>query len=402
MALKVLKFGGTSLASIERIEAVSGYIGDQVALDNQLVVVVSAMGKMTDELKGMAYKISDSPDPRELDMLLTAGERIAMALLSIALQKRGIPSQSFTGSQSGILTDGTHGNARIERILGDRLRSALSENKVAVVAGFQGMNLETKNITTLGRGGSDLTAVAMADTLMADSCEIFTDVLGVYSADPLLVKNAKLISELHWDEMVLLAEAGAGVLHARAAVLARERGVPIRIASSFDFSSPGTTVGDVKRGALSNVCFVSCKSGLELHRYLLEQPPSSDFIAAQIKNNGNDSNDLFCSSIYSNCRVGGGNFIAIGVPALICAMDLAIEKSMEKTRYKNISRTKNIAVVTINFDDLSRFDGRFGKEWLALNKVELMYQQNDQSLTIVIDEKNLAEIVASIHDDILN
>src|SRR5690606_30593967 len=195
--LIVHKYGGSSVKSIERIEAVADHIADRARAGDQLVVTISAMGAQTDELLQMAIQISASPPRRELDMLLTAGERISMALLSIALQKRGHHAVSLTGSQSGILTDETHGNARIHKILGDRIRQGIADNRVVIVAGFQGVSPKTREVTTLGRGGSDLSAVALAAALDAKEVHLYKDVEGVYSADPRIVPNARLLPKIN-------------------------------------------------------------------------------------------------------------------------------------------------------------------------------------------------------------
>jgi aspartate kinase len=271
MALIVQKFGGTSVGTIERMGIVADIIAESRSKGNRMVVVVSAMGHETDRLKEMALEITKSPAPREMDMLLTAGERVSMSLLSIALQARGVVSKSFTGSQSGILTDGVHGNARIERILGDRIRNAVNEGAVAIVAGFQGMSTDTKEITTLGRGGSDLTAVALAVSLKADACEIFTDVRGVCSADPRVVRDAKVLEKLSWSEMTELAWMGAGVMHTRAAHLAEINQMPVIIRSSFERSAPGTVVEGLSMEKVhvsaiaqkSDAALISLRFGLE-------------------------------------------------------------------------------------------------------------------------------------------
>ncbi len=230
--VKVLKFGGSSVASPEKIRAVAVRISRERALGHALVVVVSAMGDTTDDLIELAQKVSQTPPDREMDMLLTAGERISMSLLSMALADLGVSALSFTGSQSGIITDNRHGRARIQRILGDRIRSALQEQKVAIVAGFQGVSVE-REITTLGRGGSDTTAVALAIALHAESCEIFTDVDGVFSADPRKVLGAKLWPMLPGNLLVELASRGAGVLHVRSAELALEHRLKLRVRNTF-------------------------------------------------------------------------------------------------------------------------------------------------------------------------
>lgn len=242
MTLVVQKYGGTSVGTLERIKAVAAHIRDSRQRFKNVVVVVSAMGDRTDELLALAHEISQDPPTREVDMLLTAGERISMALLAIALHEVGVPSQSLTGSQSGILTDETHGNARIIRITGERIREGISTGRVLIVAGFQGVSPLSKEITTLGRGGSDLTAIGLAQALGAQACEIYKDVDGVFTADPRLVPDAQLLSEISWDTMRELAWAGASVLHSRGAHVAAKFSIPLTIRSSFHPDRPGTVV----------------------------------------------------------------------------------------------------------------------------------------------------------------
>ncbi len=241
MAVVVQKYGGTSVADPSRIQAVADRVRDTVAQGNDLVVVVSAMGQTTDRLTSLAAEITSHPAPREMDMLLTAGERISMALLAMALEVRGVPAVSYTGSQAGILTDSSHGEARIREITGQRVRESLADGKVVIVAGFQGVDPESREITTLGRGGSDATAVAMAAALEADVCEIFTDVDGVFTADPRVVSEARKLTEISFDEMLELSAGGAGVLMSRSVEFGRRFGVPIHVRSSFN-ESEGTWV----------------------------------------------------------------------------------------------------------------------------------------------------------------
>lgn len=258
MALVVQKFGGTSVADADRIRNVATRIVDTYKEGNAVVAVVSAMGNGTDELLALAGDVSDRSHPRELDMLLTAGERVTMALVAMAIQDLGVEATSLTGSQAGILTTGRHGQAEIIEIKADRVRVALDENKVAIVAGFQGVNPSSKDVTTLGRGGSDATAVALAAALSADRCEIYTDVDGVYSADPRLVDTAMRIPELNYEEMLELASAGAGVLMPRSVEFGRRFNIPIHVRSSFH-GSEGTWVKEetmeqaVVRGIAHNV-----------------------------------------------------------------------------------------------------------------------------------------------------
>lgn len=247
MALIVQKYGGTSVADPERMRNVARHIAATKAQDNQLVIVVSAMGKATDNLLDLARQVSSAPTGREMDMLLTTGERISMSLLCMALQDLGVDAMSFTGSQVGIITDTVHGRAKILEIKGDRVREALSEGKVAVVAGFQGVST-AKEITTLGRGGSDTTAVALAAALKADACEIYTDVTGVFTADPRIVPQARKLKHLEFDEMLEMAGAGSKVLALRSVEFARNHNVPIHVRSSFTWEQGTWVTGEVRKG----------------------------------------------------------------------------------------------------------------------------------------------------------
>ena len=240
MALIVQKFGGTSVGNAERIRDVAEHVGRTREAGNDVVVVVSAMGKFTDDLIRMADEVSPTRPPRELDMLLTAGERISMALVCMALSARGVESASFTGSQAGIITDTDHTRAKILEIRPDRIREAIDAGLVPGVAGFQGVSTE-KDITTLGRGGSDVTAVALAAALKADVCEIYTDVKGVYSADPRVVPKARQLAVVSFDEMMEMAATGSRVLMLRSVEFARRHGVPLHVRSSFTWE-PGTWI----------------------------------------------------------------------------------------------------------------------------------------------------------------
>lgn len=233
MPVVVQKYGGTSVADPSRIEAVADRVVRTRADGNDLVVVVSAMGQTTDTLLDLAAQVSSAPHPREMDMLLTAGERISMALLAMALNDRGVPAVSYTGSQAGILTDSAHGGARITKITGERVRESLDAGRVVIVAGFQGVDPASREITTLGRGGSDTTAVALAGTLGATACEILTDVTGVLTADPRVVADARLLADIEYGQMLALAGAGAGVLMPHSVEFARDHGVPVHVRSSF-------------------------------------------------------------------------------------------------------------------------------------------------------------------------
>lgn len=240
MSLVVEKYGGTSVGTVERIQAVAENVAARARKGDQMVVVVSAMSGETNRLIGMARDISSEPSQREMDTLVSTGEQVTIALLSLALHNLDVSAVSYTGFQIPILTDDVHGKARIETIDGDSVKKSLVEGKVVVVAGFQGISANN-NITTLGRGGSDTTAVAMAAALKADECRIFTDVDGVYTADPRMVENARRLDRVTFEEMLELSGAGAKVMQIRAVEFASKYNVPIRVLSSFE-SGPGTLI----------------------------------------------------------------------------------------------------------------------------------------------------------------
>ncbi|MEV6860622.1 aspartate kinase [Streptosporangium subroseum] len=241
MALVVQKYGGSSVADASRIKRVAQRIVATKKAGNDVVVIVSAMGDTTDELLDLAQQVSPLPPGRELDMLLTSGERISMALLAMAIANLGHEARSFTGSQAGVITDSSHGRARIIDVTPGRIREALDGGQIAIVAGFQGVSQDTKDITTLGRGGSDTTAVALAAALSADVCEIYTDVDGIFTADPRIVPTARQIPKISYEEMMEMAACGAKILHLRCVEYARRFGLPIHVRSSFS-TKEGTWV----------------------------------------------------------------------------------------------------------------------------------------------------------------
>ena len=245
MNLIVQKFGGSSVANAERVRNVAGIVTETYKKGNNVVVVVSAQGDTTDDLIAKAHEINPNPSPREMDVLLTAGEQMSMALLAMEIERLGFPVKTLTGWQAGFLTDSTHGNARIRRINNERLDNELGKHNIVIVAGFQGMN-RYDDLTTLGLGGSDTSAVAIAASLHADLCQIYTDVDGVYTADPRLVKNAHKMDAITYDEMLELATLGAGVLHNRSVEMAKKYNVNLEVLSSLT-RNPGTIVKEVVR-----------------------------------------------------------------------------------------------------------------------------------------------------------
>ncbi|HEY7726014.1 MAG TPA: aspartate kinase [Anaeromyxobacteraceae bacterium] len=251
MALVVQKYGGSSVAGVEKLRRVAGLIAARRRAGDEVVAVVSAMGDTTDELLALAKQVSAAPPRRELDMLLSAGERVAMALLAMALHEEGVEARSFTGSQAGILTDESHASARIVEVRPIRVREELARGRAVIVAGYQGVSRD-REVTTLGRGGSDTTAVALAAALGAD-CEIYSDVAGVYTADPRAVPRARRLERLGYGEMQELARAGARVLNARAVEFARARGIAIRARSAFAGPEETVVAGEGAAGGIAGV-----------------------------------------------------------------------------------------------------------------------------------------------------
>ncbi|OBH84998.1 aspartate kinase [Mycobacterium scrofulaceum] len=252
MALVVQKYGGSSVADADRIRRVAERIVATKKQGNDVVVVVSAMGDTTDDLMDLAQQVCPAPPPRELDMLLTAGERISNALVAMAIESLGAEARSFTGSQAGVITTGTHGNAKIIEVTPGRLQAALDEGRIVLVAGFQGVSQDTRDVTTLGRGGSDTTAVALAAALRADVCEIYTDVDGIFTADPRIVHNARRLDKVTFEEMLEMAACGAKVLMLRCVEYARRYNIPVHVRSSYS-DKPGTVVvGSIKDIAMED------------------------------------------------------------------------------------------------------------------------------------------------------
>jgi len=280
MPIVVQKYGGTSVGTTERIRSVADRIARAREAGNDVVAVVSAMGESTDELLAMAADITPAPEPRELDMLLTAGERITMSLLAIAVNARGCRAASYTGSQAGIITDTQHGKAKIVEIRPKRILESLQAGNVVILAGFQGLSTEY-DITTLGRGGSDTTAVAMAGALDAEVCEIYTDVAGVFTADPRIEPGARKIDRISYEEMLELAAAGAKVLGLRSVEYARRHGVRLHVRSSFG-DEPGTWVVEDEDGMLESALIRGVALDVEEAKVTLDEVPDRPGVAAAI------------------------------------------------------------------------------------------------------------------------
>jgi len=339
----VQKFGGTSVGDPERIKRVAARIKSYYEKGYQLVVVVSAMGHTTDELVDLAGKIAKNPPKREMDMLLSTGEQISIALLAMALHDIEIPALSFTGGQVNIVTDGNFSNARIESIDTKRLIAELEKKQVCIVAGFQGID-ENQNITTLGRGGSDTTAVALAAALKAKECEIYTDVDGVYTTDPNKVEGARKLNQISYDEMLELASLGAGVLHSRAVEFAKKYGVVIHVKSSFNHNEGTKVVSENEIMEKITVTGVTLKS--DDARMTVADIPDKPGIAAEIFGALADKK-INIDVIVQSTGKDRHNTIAFTLPiAAISEARSVIETLTKKWGAGSISTDENIAIVS--------------------------------------------------------
>src|SRR4051794_12103272 len=347
VGLLVQKFGGTSVADPDRIRAVADHLVRTRRAGNNVVAVVSAMGKTTDDLVRLANDVTRHPGGREMDMLLTSGERISMALLSMAVEDLGQAAVSFTGSQAGILTDTDHGKAKIIEVRGDRIREALSDGKVAIVAGFQGVSTAS-DITTLGRGGSDTTAVALAAALGADACEIYTDVEGVYTADPRIVPTARKLARVSFDEMLEMAATGGRVLALRSVEFARNHHVKIHVRSSFTWA-PGTWVTEedpsvsMEQAILSGVTHDASEA-----KVTIEQVPDRPGVAATWFRALADAG-VNVDMIVQNVSTAGHTDISFTVPrADLSRAETVMEKIVVETEargYRTDARIGRVSLV---------------------------------------------------------
>jgi aspartate kinase len=323
VGLTVQKFGGTSVADADRIRAVADHVARTRRQGHDVAVVVSAMGKTTDELIRLAQDVSVTRPGRELDMLLTAGERISAALVSMALADLGVMATSFTGSQAGIITDTTHGRAKILEVRADRVREALAQGRVPVVAGFQGVSTD-RDVTTLGRGASDTTAVALAAALGADVCEIYTDVSGVFTADPRIVPEARRLAQLSFEEMLEMADTGARVLMPRSVEFARNHGVTLHVRSSFTWE-PGTWVKEedpsMEQAIVSGITHDTSEA-----KVTVTGVPDRPGIAARLFRSLADRG-VNVDMIVQNVSIHGTTDISFTVPKL--ELDAALEVTRE-------------------------------------------------------------------------
>ena len=401
MALIVQKYGGTSVADPDRMRNVAKHIAALRAQGTDVVAVVSAMGKATDNLVELARQVSSNPQGREMDMLLTTGERISMSLLCMALHDVGCDAMSFTGSQVGIITDTSHTKAKILEIKGDRVREALAAGKVAVVAGFQGVSTE-REITTLGRGGSDTTAVALAAALKADACEIYTDVTGVFSADPRLVPQARKLKELSFDEMLEMAGAGSKVLALRSVEFARNHNVPIHVRSSFTWEE-GTWVRGIdeerKRKMEEPIISGVVHDVGEAKMTLLGVPdrPGVSALLFESLAGANVNVDI----IVQNTSIDGTTDISFTLPiGDIATAEPILKKVGDEVGATGINKDENIVKLSLVGAGMKSSPGIAAKMFrvLADNGVNIeMISTSTIRISVVVERSELEKAVRALH-----
>ncbi len=397
MALIVQKYGGTSVGNVERIQHVADQVATVRKAGHNVVVVLSAMSGETDRLVRLAHEVTPTPDEREMDMLLSTGERVTIALLAMALRGRGVNAQSFTGRQVGIITDSTHTRARIARVTAERIKEALAEGVIPVVAGFQGINARS-DVTTLGRGGSDLTAVALAAALKADRCIIYTDVEGVYTADPNIVPAAHRLDKVSYEEMLELASLGAKVLQSRSVEFAAKYGVPVEVKSTFK-EGRGTLVtkedADMERVAVSGVT-----GDRNQAKITIVGVPDRPGIAAGLFGPVADAN-IIVDMIIQNVSQDSLTDISFTVPRadLAKAVGLA-ERVAKEIEAKSVGVTESIAKVSLVGVGMRSHSGVAARMFQVLSREGInvmMISTSEIKISCVIEEKYLELAMRALH-----
>jgi aspartate kinase len=397
MALIVHKYGGTSVGTVERIHRVADRVAKAREEGHDLVVVLSAMSGETDRLIKLAHEVAKTPDERELDMLLSTGERVTIALLAMELRGRGIDARSFTGRQVGIITDSAHTRARIARVAADRIREALKHGIIPIVAGFQGIN-EQSDVTTLGRGGSDLTAVALAAALKADRCIIYTDVDGVYTADPNVVPTARRLDKVSYEEMLELASLGAKVLQSRSVEFAAKFNVPVEVQSSFK-EGKGTLVvkedADMERVAVSGVTGDRHQAKLTIVGV-----PDRPGIAARIFGPIAEAN-IIVDMIIQNVSQASLTDMSFTVPrADLSKAAPIVQRVAQDIGAKSVAVTEAIAKVSLVGVGMRTHSGVAAKMFDVLSKSGInimMISTSEIKISCVIEEKYLEQAMRALH-----
>jgi len=398
VALIVQKYGGTSVGDVGRIRQVARRIVETREAGNDVVVVVSAMAGETDRLLTLAYEITDAPDDRELDVILATGEQVSIGLLSLAIQARGAEARSFTGTQVRILTDSAHTKARILNVDVERIRQALGEGEIAIVAGFQGVNAEDE-VTTLGRGGSDLTAVALAAAVKADVCEIYTDVEGVYTADPDLVPTARKLPRITYEEMIELASLGAKVLQARAVEYAKNYNVSVHVRSSFS-RNPGTLVvqGDpeMEKVVVSGITYDKKEAKITITR-VVDRPGIAAKLFGRVADAG-----VVVDMIVQNISQDGHTDISFTVPrtdfhkATEIVRGIATEIGADQVLGEE--RIAKVSIVGVGMRTHSGVAAKMFAALAAKNINIMMISTSEIKVSCVIEEKYAELAVRVLHD----
>ena len=400
MALLIQKFGGTSVGNVERIHRIAELIERTCQAGNQVVVVLSAMSGETDRLWRLAHDVTPYPDARELDVLLSSGERVTIALLAMKLRSRGINARSFTGRQVGIVTNSSHTRARIAKVTADPVRRALAEGVLPIVAGFQGVN-ERSEVTTLGRGGSDLTAVALAATLRADRCVIFTDVDGVSTADPNVVHAARRIPKLSYEEMLELSSLGAKVLQARSVEFAAKYRVPVEVKSSFQ-EGEGTLVThedvDMERAVVSGVT-----GDRNQAKITVVGVPDQPGIAANLFGAVAGSSILVDMIIQNVSHQDSLTDISFTVPRNDLARAMAlVKRTANEIGARSVETTEKIAKVSLVGVGMRSHSGVASRMFQALAREKMnimMISTSEIKISCVLDEENLDDAVQALHKE---
>lgn len=397
MGLIVMKFGGSSVADTARLQNVANRVVDTYKEDNAVIVVVSAQGDTTDDFIEKAAQVNEKPSKREMDVLLSAGEQISMALLAMTIEKLGYPVVSLTGWQAEMKTDSNYGAARIDKIIGERIRLELDKKKIVIVAGFQGIN-KYDDITTLGRGGSDTTAVALAVALQADVCEIYTDVDGVYTADPRIVKNAKKLNDISYDEMLELASLGANVLHNRSVELALKYNMPLAVKSSFE-KVEGTMVKEVNKVEKMLVRGVTRDNDVaRISLVNVENTPGKAFQLFSMLAKHGINVDVILQSI------GRGDTKDISFTVSKANLELALEKIKENIELfgaRDVMYDENVSKVSIVGAGMANNPGIAAKMFEALYDKSIniqMISTSEIKVSVLIEQKDAERAVIAIHD----
>ena len=397
MALIVQKFGGTSVANTERIFNVADIVTKTAAAGNQVVVVVSAQGDTTDDFIEKAGEITSNPPAREMDVLLSAGEQISMALLAMAINKLGYHATSLTGWQAGIETDLSYGSARIRKVEPRRIRSLLDKNRIVIVAGFQGINSHD-SITTLGRGGSDTTAVAIAAALGADLCQSYTDVDGVYTADPRIVPGAKKLDEITYDEMLELATLGAQVLHNRSVEMAKKYNIDLEVVSSLT-RNPGTKVKEVTSVEKMIISGVACdKDTARVSVMGIPDEPGKAFRLFSLLSKNNINIDIIIQSIGRENTKDISFTVTRG--QLAETMKL-LEENKERLHYTGVSCQEGIAKLSIVGAGMTSTPGVAAKMFEALSDAQVnirMISTSEIKISVLINEEEAQRAMRAVHD----